>query len=213
MPRRKFSDLELGERLRAGNDVKVIAAEFGVSVQAVYKRTKRYKMNISKDIAFHQAAAVNQQQIDWSAQLLKINESGNRWLDNLERLLENKQQETTAGIVVDLEGLREELPSETAKLRLDPLLARLKKLVVYDLEVLDRLPKFIAEIRQQLKLLMDAWKQKYDTEQIAHVQRVILEEIGKESPELNRRIAERIRAIMSVECVGWNLSPADRGRW
>lgn len=207
MPRQKFSDFDLGERLRQGKNVQEIAAEFGVSVQAVYKRTKRYNLNVSKDMAFHQAAAVNQQQINWSGQLLKINEAGNRWLDNLECLLQSKQQEMAAAIMADLEMLREELPAAAADLRLAPLITRLKKLVIYDLEILDRLPKFIAEIRQQLKLLMDAWKQKYDIEQVAHYQRVVLEEIGKESPELKHRIAERIRAIMAVECVGWDLSP------
>lgn len=212
MPRQKFSDYDLGERLRQGKNVQSIAAEFGVSVQSVYKRAKRYKLNISKDVAFNQAAAVNQHVIDWSGQLLKINEAGNRWLDNLERLLESRQGETTAEIVADLEPLRGELSAAAAELHLDPLVARLEKLVVYDLEVLDRLPRFIAEIRQQLKLLMDAWKTKYDAEQIAHMQRLLLDEIGQESPELRQRIVARIRAVQSLEFPGWDLSPAERGR-
>lgn len=208
MPRRKFTDFELGEMIRQGKDVKEIAAEFGVSVQAIYKRGKRYKLNISKDAAFNQAAAIHEQQINWSAQLLKINEAGNRWLDNLERLLESKQQETVAELLADLEVLRAELSGEAAEIHLDPLMARLGKLVIYDLEVLDRLPKFIAEIRQQLKLLVDAWKQKYDTEQIAGVQRIMLEEIGKAAPEVRDRIVERLRVQYETVCaVGWNLSP------
>ena len=40
MPRRKFSDLELGERIREGRTVKEIAAEFGVSPRAIYKRAR-----------------------------------------------------------------------------------------------------------------------------------------------------------------------------
>jgi hypothetical protein len=207
MPRRKFSDFELGEAIRAGKDVKVMAAEFGVSVQSIYKRAKRLKLNISRDTAFHQAAAINEQQIRWSEQFLKINESGNRWLSNLELLIVSKQKDQIDSIVAELNMLIPELSEESKEVIFLPAVERLQKMVIYDLEVLDRLPKFIAEIRQQLKLLMDAWKQKYDTEQIAHAQRVIVEEIRKESPALAGRITERIKAVMAIECVGWNLTP------
>lgn len=40
MPRRKFSDLELGERIRERRTVKEIATEFGVSRRAIYKRAR-----------------------------------------------------------------------------------------------------------------------------------------------------------------------------
>jgi transposase-like protein len=181
MPRQIFSDFDLGERIRQGKNVKEIAAEFGVSVQSVYKRTKKYNLNVSKDIAFHQAAAVNKQQINWSAQLLKINDSANQLLD---RLIE---------VVQAQEGKER-----------DQKLKGIEMLLGDKGSILDAAVKLKAEIRQQLKLLMDAWKQKYDIEQIAAFQKIFLDEVGKADPGVRDRIVERLKLLPS--CLGWDLS-------
>lgn len=184
MSRQIFSDFELGERIRQGKNVKKIAEEFGVSVQSVYKRTKKYNLNISKDIAFHQAAAVNKQQINWSAQLLKINDTANQFLD---RLIEVVQ-------------------AEEGKER-DEKLKDIEMLLGNKGSILDAAVKLKAEIRQQLKLLMDAWKQKYDIEQIAGFQRAFLDEVGKVDPGVRERIIARLKLLQAETCVGWDLSP------
>jgi len=184
MPKPKFSDYDLGERIRQGKSVSEIAAEFGCSVQAVYKRAKRYKMNISKDVAFHQASAVNQQHIDWSAQLLKINDTANTLLDRLIEVIQAKEQK-----------------DQDAKLKkIEPLLG--------DKGILEAAVKIKGEIRQQLRLLMDAWKQKYDVEQIDFFQRIVLDEIGEAAPEVKRKIVQRLKQECAVRfAIGWNLSP------
>ncbi|MBI4961639.1 MAG: hypothetical protein HY913_00025 [Desulfomonile tiedjei] len=184
MPKPKFSDYDLGERIRQGKKVSEIAAEFGVSVQAIYKRSKRYHLNVSKDVAFHQAAAVNRQHLDWSAQLMKINETANTLLDRLIDVVQAKEQ-----------GDRKEKLKD-----LEPLLG--------DKGILDAAVKIKAEIRQQLRLLMDAWKQKYDVEQIDLFQRIVLEEIGKAAPEVREQIIKRLQQECAVTSVmGWGLSP------
>ena len=83
MARRKFSDLELGERIREGKSVKDIAAEFGVSPRAVYKRAKQLNLNIGKEIMMNQAAVIVKQEINAADQLMKINETSNELLDLL----------------------------------------------------------------------------------------------------------------------------------
>ena len=183
MPRQIFSDFDLGERIRQGKNVKKIAEEFGVSPQSIYKRTKRYKLNVSKDIAFHQAAAVNKQQIDWSAQLLKINDTANQLLDRLIEVVQAKEEKERDKKFKNVEMWLGEKGS-----------------------ILDAVVKLKAEIRQQLKLLMDAWKQKYDIEEVAEYQRIVLEEIGKAAPEVKERIAERLRPIIARR-LAWDLTP------
>lgn len=207
MARRKFTDLEMGELLRQGKNVNEIAAQFSVTVQAIYKRMKRYNLNASTDIAFNQAAVVNQHHLNWSAQLLKINNSAQVWLDKLEELLASKHQEQIGSIVADLNLLLSEISEESKEVIFMPVIERLQSLKIYDLLVLDRLLKVQAEIRAQLKLVADVWKEKYDFEQLEMVQREILDEIGEASPETRRRIVDRLRAKMAVMYPGWNLSP------
>ena len=182
MPRRKFSDLELGERIREGKSVKEIAAEFWVSPRAVYKRAKQLKLNIGKEIVMNQAAVIVKQEINAAEQLLKINETSNELLD---LLIE----------VVKADG--EEQKSKLKKL--EPLLGE-------KASILDALVKIKGEIRQQLRLVMDIWKTKFDVEQLADFQQGVIEEIGKESPALRQRIVERIKGRYAAKFgMGWNL--------
>lgn len=182
MPRRKFSDLELGERIREGKDVKEIAAEFGVSPRAVYKRAKQLKLNIGKEIVLNQAGVIVKQEINAAEQLLKINETANGLLDLL-----------IEAVQADGEDQKEKLK------KLQPLLGE-------KASILDALVKIKAEIRQQLRLMMDIWKVKFDTEQLAEVQQTILEEIGAESPECRIRIVERLRKTFEAKFgMPWGL--------
>lgn len=184
MARRKFSDLELGERIREGKSVKDIAAEFGVSPRAVYKRAKQLNLNIGKEIMMNQAAVIVKQEINAADQLMKINETSNELLD---LLIETVQTEG--------EDQKEKLK------KLEPLLGE-------KASILEALIKIKAEIRQQLRLVMDIWKVKFDAEQIADVQHTIIEEIGAESPECQRRIIERLHKKFEAKFgISWSLSP------
>ncbi len=163
-------------------DLKEIASEFGVSPQAVYKRAKQFKLNLSKDIAMNQAAKINQQQIDWSAQLLKINQTAN---DFLERLIEVVK-------AADEGEIKEKLK------KIEPLLGE-------KASILEAATRVSGGIRQQLKLLLDGWKQVTDTEQLMELQRTVLNEIGSVSPEVRDRIVERLKAICAIH-LGMGLS-------
>jgi transposase-like protein len=182
MPRRKFSDLELGERIREGKSVKEVAEEFGVTPRAVYKRAKQLKLNIGKEIVMNQAAVIVKQEINAAEQLLKINETSNQLLDLLIEVVQ-----------ADGEEQKEKLK------KLEPLLGE-------KASILEALVKIKGEIRQQLRLVMDIWKVKFDTEQIADFQRSVVEEIGAESPALQERILKRLKTNLAAKFgVGWNL--------
>lgn len=188
MPRRKFTDLELGERIREGKTVKEIAAEFGVSPQAVYQRAKQLKMNIGKEIVLNQAAVIVKQEFDAAQQLLKINETSNELLD---LLIEAVQ----AGGEEQKEKLK----------KLEPLLGE-------KASILEALIKIKGEIRQQLRLVMDIWQKKFEFGQLADFQQAIIEELGKESPALQKRVVERIKSRYTAKFgMPWTLSGGGSG--
>jgi len=182
MPRRKFTDFELGEKMRAGVEVKEIAAEFGVSPQAVYQRARQLNLNIGKEIVLNQAAVIVKQEINAAEQLLKINETSNALLDLLIEVVQAEDQDQ-----------KDKLK------RLEPLLGE-------KASILEALVKIKAEIRQQLRLVMDIWKTKFDLEQLAEFQQGVVEEMGKESPALQKRFIERMKNRYAVKFgMPWHL--------
>jgi hypothetical protein len=152
----------------------------------------------------HESGVMLRQQIDAHEQLLKINEAGNRWLDNLERLLESKQQEQLAGIIAGLKALRRELSEEADITQLTLIITRLEKLVVYDLEALDRLLKFLAELRQQTKFIVDSVMKIKEAEESAKTLEIIIEEFGRADPDSQQRILSRLKGLgIMRQAMGW----------
>jgi hypothetical protein len=201
---RKFTDFELGEALRECQSRKEICTRFGISKGALSKREKQLKLGLARNATMHESGAILKQQIDAHEQLIKINEAGNRWLDNLERLLESKQQETLEQIAGDLELLRPELAVEAVHGVLDPVLERLAKLVIYDLEALDRLLKFIAELRQQTKFIVDSVMKIKEAEESARTLEIIVEEVGRADATTQQRILSRLQGLgIMRQAMGW----------
>ena len=52
--------------------------------------------------------------------------------------------------------------------------------------------KHTAEIRQQIKLMLEIASTLYRVEEIANFQKIVIEEIGNESPECRERIVKRL---------------------
>jgi hypothetical protein len=201
---RKFSDFELGEALRECRSRKEICERFGITKGALSKREKQLKLGLARNATMHESGVILKQQIDAHQQLLKINEAGNRWLDNLENLLASKPQEAVSQLKSELEGLREELSEASVETVLEPVLKKLDKLVIYDLEALDRLLKFIAELRQQTKFIVDSVMKIKEAEESAKTLDIIIEEFGRADPAIQERILSRLKGLgIMRQAMGW----------
>ncbi len=202
---RKFTDFELGRALDEGLSRKEICERFGISKGALSKREKQLKLGLARNATMHESGRILRQQIDAHEQLLKINEAGNRWLDNLERLLESKQQEQLKEIGAQLSELRTELSEEIVETVLEPVLARLAKLVIYDLEALDRLLKFLAELRQQTKFIVDSVMKIKEAEESAKTLEIIIEAFGRADPDSQQRILSELKGLgIMRQAMGWS---------
>jgi len=194
---RKFSDLELAEAIKAGLTRQEICARFGVSKSTLCEREKRLNLAASKAALLHQGKELAQGQIDAQAQLLKINQAVHRWIDRLEGVLASRPQQEAAEIIAELKGWERELYGDGDKTPLTPIIARLEKLAVVDLEVLDRHIKYVAEGRKQLELMVKAAAELLEAKRLAQVQQIILQEIGAESAECKSRIIHRLGGLTS----------------
>ena len=58
--------------------------------------------------------------------------------------------------------------------------------------------KHTAEIRQQIKLMLEIASTLYRVEEVANFQKIVIEEIGNESPECRERIVKRLVARGSL---------------
>lgn len=58
--------------------------------------------------------------------------------------------------------------------------------------------KLAIEIRKQLQFLLEIQKTMVDVENVLEFQRVVLDEIKQESPELQRRITERLTRMCAI---------------
>lgn len=196
--RPKVTDWELGEAIRAGMSRKEICQRYGISPQALSQREKKLGVAASKAALLFNGKEIQQQQIDANAQILKINETANRWMDKVEQLLESKQADQIQSLSADLEALRKDITPETADTLLNPLIAKLEKLKIYDLNALDRLVMVMAEVRKQLELLAKAAAVLIEGKRMAEVQQAILTEIGAESAECKARIIRRLGGLQST---------------
>jgi DNA-binding MarR family transcriptional regulator len=179
MPRRKFSDFELGERIREGKGVTVIAEELGVTKGSVSKRIKQLNLGLSKNVTLHHAGEIVKREINAADQLLKINDTANKLLDRLVTVIEGG----------------DEAPGEL--LRLEPLLGD-------KASILEAALKLKAEIRQQLRLQFEVFKGLYDMQAIAEFQREVLEAIGSAAPDLRNQIVARLKERGSIRsAMGW----------
>ena len=205
----KVTDWELGEARRAGLSSKEICEKFGISRQALSQREQKLGIAGDKAALLFHGKEIQQQRIEANEQILKINGIANRWLDNLEGLLESKQEEQLRQLCADLDTLRPELSEEAADTLLSPIIAGLQKLKLYDLNTLDRLVVVMAEVRKQLELLAKAAVALLEGKRLAMVQQAMLEEIGAESAECKARIIRRLGGLQSAGLLfagdGWTV--------
>lgn len=185
---RKFSDFELGERLRQGKGVTEIAREFGVNKGSVSRRINQLKLGFSKNVTLHHAGEIVKKEINAAEQLLKINATANQLLDMLMKIVEgvsSKDEKDRACAFDELEHVSELLGGKSG--------------------VLDAAIKIKAEIRQQLNLQLNIFQSLYDMEAVAAFQREVLEIIGNVSPAVRDNIVEALSARGSIRsALGWS---------
>jgi len=184
MGRRKFTDYELGELIREGKSPAEIAEKLGVTPRAVYKRAALLKVNAGKEALMSQAEGIIRQDINAAEQLLEINQST---MDLLTTLIE----------IVRSEGNEQK-----------EKLAKIEYLLGDKTSLLDALVKLKREHREQLRLVMDIWKARFDMVELKAVQDLIIEAVGEEAPECRGRIVKRIRERGSLRFgMPWMLAP------
>lgn len=205
MAKRKIHLPELGEMLRAGKSTQEMAEHFGVTTRAVQKAAAKFGEGVTRHVVLHHAGQKARQDLDAREQLLKINDSANRLLDLLE-----------AQMQADQETARRELQGKTRELEdlladgdegeriIGEMFEVIEKFIPSRPLTIDQLFKAQAEIRQQVGLLMKVAAELLEANRVNEVHRVMLEEIGAESPECQGRIIRRLKGSnILLQAVGW----------
>jgi predicted transcriptional regulator len=165
MAARKFEDSKLIKLVNQGLPVKDIAKRLGVSRVSVHSRIKQLKIVVAKGGALDpgQAGRIADQTFDAVERLCEIHESAIQQLRKLEAVSKG------------------ELPMESVDLFLNGKVS-----------VCEAYNKLLAEVRKQLSFAMEIQKQMIDVRKVQEFQEVILEELKRESPELQKRIVDRL---------------------
>jgi transposase-like protein len=180
MAQKKISFIELEQLVREGNGVSEIARKMGVTKGAVSKALKKLNVAISKDVALRSAPQVVERKINAIEQLQKINEYANELLDLLMRW--NRGDEEALQIL--------ESQIATKKVRIGKKEEFVREYKFTDPRQLAL--RAMAEIRGQLEVQMELFKTLYNAEEVAAFQKIVLNEIGHESPETKSRILQRL---------------------
>lgn len=187
----KINLFEMGELIRAGKKTKEIAKHFDCSERAVQKRQRRLELNIAKNAALHQSGLILKQDLDAREQMLKINASANRVLDLLEAQMQQDQEAAVERLKAKLLGLKDYLAGGNGVV--EELIEELEGLVVTRPGTIEQLFKAQAEIRQQVGLVLKVAAELFEARRVNEIHRILVEEIGAESPECRGRIVRRLQ--------------------
>ena len=194
---RKFSDIELADRLRQGKRITEIAQEFGVNKASVCRRAKRLKAGIATNSIMHHSDEMAGQQIRANEQIFKINKCANAWLDRFEAMRDRKQEGVIAGIGARITEL---LPAAEA----EEIVRQLAVLIFVEKDVVDQVIKLLAEIRQQMRFLFEVHKDMVDAREFKEFKDSFLAEIGLVNLEVRERIIERLQKLQAMRSsIGW----------
>ena len=165
MAARKFEDSKLIKLVNQGLPVKDIAKRLGVSRVSIHSRIKQLKIVVAKGGALDpgQSKKVADQTFDAVERLCEIHESAIQQLRKLEAVSKG------------------ELPMESVELFLNGKVS-----------VCEAYNKLLAEVRKQLSFALEIQRQMVDIRKVQEFQEVILEELKRESPELQKRIVDRL---------------------
>ena len=184
MVKNKIDVVKLNELLRNGKSPKEVAEFFQVSDVAVWKARKKLKNAVVKDVVLESGHRVLNENLDAIEQLTKINRFANELLDLLMRW--NRGDEEALQI---LEG-------QVRKIRVKGEGREIEDYRFKDPRELAL--KAMAEIRGQLSLQLDIMKTLYDVKDIADFQRVVIEVIGRQRPEVRAELIEALKRARAL---------------
>jgi hypothetical protein len=164
---------------------------------------KRYGVSITRHVITHHAQEMARQDLDARSQLIKINDSANRLLDLLEAQMQADQESAVGALRGRLDELSGHL-SEDGERIVGGMYEIVEKFIPTRPQTIDQLFKAQAEIRQQVSLLVKVAAELLEANRVNEVHRVMMEEIGAESPECQSRIIRRLKGSnLLLQAVGW----------
>jgi hypothetical protein len=187
MPRyqRAYTFQELQALRAAGKTLEEIGKQYGITKSAVAHALSKYETEFVK-------APIGQALTAMSHESL----SAMRRLNHQAEVLEKENQY----MVSQMEAADPETAKKTdtvicpeCKCKFETLITNYEAVMKTRMMLQDRVVKNAAEIRQQLEVVKQVMKEGYNLAQVEQFKILILEEIGRESPETQKRILERIK--------------------
>jgi hypothetical protein len=187
MPKRaRYSYKDLLKHSRDGKTNGQIGAIYGISASAVSWAIKRGKQQLeTRGVVATQAQAMNQ--------------ANSVAVERLERQLSMLEEENEFTVLKmraldpDTAEIERHVDCPECKCGFAIQVTDKESVMKSRMVLQDRMVKNSAEIRQQIEKIKGVLKEAYNIEQVEQFKAIILEEIGNESPETQRRIFERIR--------------------
>jgi hypothetical protein len=235
---RKFTDDDLRRALALGTTPADFARQKGVSRQAVNKRVNQLQLTtVSAVVAPQESQRYVARQIDVMEQLALNVRRANLLMDACDDWLRDAEEperyhigprgnEITVHYCVEIDGPKGSR-IEKRKAPLDVLLAGLEELSRFRGEAVveiggaeprhadprELILKTQQETRSTCALVMDAIQKLTDARMLEEWRRVAVEEIGKESPDCARRIAQRLQRsiVLHAAFSGPDAIPAGAG--
>jgi predicted transcriptional regulator len=186
MSDKKINDTKLIRLVDNGMSQSEAARKLGVSRQAVSKRLQELRGRTTKAIVAKKVEQVVDQKIDAMAQLNQINSHANEILDLLMRW--NRGEDGALQIL--------ESQVATKKVRVGDEEEFVKEFKFKDPRELAL--KAMAEIRGQLKLMMEIYQTLFDMRAVEEFQTAVLEAIGEVSPEVRSAIIGKLNSRRSI---------------
>ncbi|MGE4553718.1 MAG: hypothetical protein AB7D57_11435 [Desulfovibrionaceae bacterium] len=169
------------------------AAEFfGVTAAAVSRALKRAQAAVNRDVAMRTAPVLLEAQVETGARFEALVQQAEKLLGMFKLVVE--------GDPYDAEVLQ-------AK-------DRLRRLAGPKGNLADLAVKLMGEARKQVEFWFAVQSKIFDLRQVADFQRVVMEEIGKVDPELQRRIVARLTEVQAFRStldagVGAGVGPGE----
>jgi hypothetical protein len=177
---KELARLAMVERLPAVE----IAKRIGVSEGTISKNLKKLNLATAQDVTLSAAHKINNSKLDAMEQLTKVNSNANELLDLVMAWGRGDQKAIQV------------LESQRRKIRIRGTEQDIEKFEFSDPR--DLALKAMAEIRKQVALMLDIGKALYNIEEVSAFQKIVLEEIANEQPEIRERIFKRLRQRRNV---------------
>ncbi|GAB6178108.1 hypothetical protein JCM16814_29990 [Desulfobaculum senezii] len=154
--------------LACADSQKEVAALLGVRESAISNRKRRLEAVVSRNVSLFSAQRILERQLSTGEQLEAIGRQARELLDLVHLVLEGETKASSAARakLLRLAGGRSDLLTACVKLQ--------------------------GELRKQLELDFSMKAKIYDLKQVQEFQAVVLEEIGRAAPEVQKRITERL---------------------